>query len=128
MARGSRSQRTQAHLLEHPWALSLVSAVFVIAIVVLAADAGWDLQAEIGGSHRHAPLWFVLLLGLPLFGAGVVLGAVRQIRLLIPRSGAPAGAGADGAPSDDRRRLRRDGPGWLSRRDEAGDDDPPSAA
>ena len=128
MARGTRSHRTQAYLQEHPWALSLVSAVFVLAIVVLAADAGWDLRADIGGSRRHAPLWFVLLLGLPLFGAGVVMGVVQQVRLLIHRSAAPAAPGADGTPSDDLRRLRSEGPGWLSRRGEVGDDDPPSAA
>jgi hypothetical protein len=109
--------RTQALLREHPWALALVSGVFVLAIVVLAADVGWDPGAEIGGGRRHLPLWVVLLLGLPLFGAGVVLGLVRQVR------GPRRGSEVTDAPSDDLRRLRADGPGWLSRqRGSAGDD------
>ncbi|OOB89755.1 hypothetical protein [Rathayibacter sp. VKM Ac-2630] len=81
--RAPRSGRAPQYLQEHPWALALVSGLFVAAIAVLASDAGWDLTADIGGSGRHAPLWLVLLLGLPLFGAGVVLGVVEQVRLLI---------------------------------------------
>ena len=105
-----RSGRSQAYLQEHPWALALVSGLFVAGIVLLASDAGWDLTADIGGSGRHAPLWLVLLLGLPLFGAGVVLGVVEQVRLLI-RPPAPPRPAAD-----------PNGPGWLSRG--SGEDDP----
>ncbi|PPH29471.1 MULTISPECIES: hypothetical protein [unclassified Rathayibacter] len=111
MAKGFRTERAQALLLAQPWALSLVSAVFVAGMLWLAADAGWDLGAVVGGGRRHAPLWLVLLLGLPLFGAGVVLGAVRQVRLL-RRPAAPP------VPSPEAERLRREGPGWLSRRED----------
>ncbi|PPI23992.1 hypothetical protein C5D34_10640 [Rathayibacter sp. AY1B1] len=110
MAKGIRTQRTQALLLAQPWALSLVSAVFVAGMLWLAADAGWDLGAVVGGGRRHAPLWLVLLLGLPLFGAGVVLGAVRQVRLLRRPAEPPI-------PSPEAERLRREAAGWLSRRD-----------
>ncbi|QHC71539.1 hypothetical protein [Rathayibacter sp. VKM Ac-2801] len=109
MAKGIRTERAQALLLAHPWSLSLVSAVFVAGMLWLAADAGWDLGAIVGGGRRHAPLWLVLLLGLPLFGTGVVLGAVRQVRLLRRPSTAPP------TPSPEAERLRREGPGWLSR-------------
>lgn len=105
-----RSGRAQAYLQEHPWALALVSGLFVAGIVVLASDAGWDLTADIGGGRRHAPLWLVLLLGLPLFGAGVVLGIVKQIRVLIRR------------PVPTRPAADPNGPGWLSRG--SGEDDP----
>lgn len=106
-----RSGRAQASLQEHPWALALVSGLFVAGIVLLASDAGWDLTADVGGSRRHAPLWLVLLLGVPLFGAGVVLGVVQQIRLLIRPPAPPPPSAPD-----------PDGPGWLSRG--SGEDDP----
>ncbi len=48
----------------------------------IAASVDWDLGATIGGGSRHAPLWLLLLLGGPLFGAGVVVGIVRQVRVL----------------------------------------------
>jgi protein-tyrosine-phosphatase len=78
----SPPQESQAWLIRNPWAVSLGSAGFVLAMLWIAASVDWDLGATIGGGSRHAPLWLLLLLGGPLFGAGVVVGIVRQIRMM----------------------------------------------
>ena len=104
------TERAQAALLRRPWTLAVLSGVFVAMILVLAADAGWDPAAIVGGGRRHAPLWLVAGIGLPFFGTGIVVGVVKQIRLGRERRRTPP-------PSPDVERLRRDGPGWLSRRE-----------
>lgn len=80
MSRGKPAHE-QAFMLRHPWSVSLGSAAFVLAMLWCGASVGWDLTASIGSGHRHVPLWVLLLLGMPLFGAGVVVGIVRQVRL-----------------------------------------------
>ncbi|QHF22820.1 hypothetical protein GTU73_01570 [Rathayibacter sp. VKM Ac-2804] len=112
MARRRVSERAQALLLARPWTLAVLSGVFVAMIVVLGSDVGWDPTAVVGGGRRHAPLWLVAGIGLPFFGAGVVVGVVKQIGLVRRRRAAHR------APSPDAERLRRDGPGWLSRRED----------
>jgi len=97
----SPPQESQAWLLRNPWAVSLGSAGFVLAMLWIAASVDWDLGATIGGGSRHAPLWLLLLLGGPLFGAGVVVGIVRQVRVL---TGHTPGAPTD-LPQDGFRRL-----------------------
>ncbi|ROP49801.1 MULTISPECIES: hypothetical protein [unclassified Rathayibacter] len=111
MARRRVSERAQALLLRHPWTLAVLSGVFVAMIVVLAADVGWDPAAVVGGGRRHAPLWLVAGIGLPFFGIGVVVGVVKQVQL-VRRRRAPV------SPSPEVEQLRRDGPGWLSRRED----------
>ena len=92
---------TQAWLVRNPWAVSLGSAGFVLAMLWIAASVDWDLGASVGGGSRHAPLWLLLLLVAPLFGAGIIVGIVRQVRVL---TGHTPGAQVD-PPRDDFRRL-----------------------
>ncbi|QHC65497.1 hypothetical protein GSU68_02130 [Rathayibacter sp. VKM Ac-2759] len=108
MSRWTVSDRAQALLLARPWMLAALSGVFVAMIVALAADAGWDPTAVIGGGRRHAPLWLVAGIGLPFFGTGVVVGVVKQIGLVRRRRRPVPDASPD--------RTHQDGPGWLSRR------------
>jgi hypothetical protein len=112
MAKRRVSERAQALLLARPWTLAVLSGVFVAMIVVLAADAGWAPAAVVGGGRRHAPLWLVAGIGLPFFGTGVVVGVVKQVQLVQRRRRAPV------SPSPEVERLRREGPGWLSRRED----------
>ncbi|NQX17256.1 hypothetical protein [Rathayibacter sp. VKM Ac-2857] len=112
MARRRVSERAQAFLLSRPWTLAVLSAAFVAMIVVLGSDVDWDPTAVVGGGRRHAPLWLVAGVGLPFFGTGVVVGVVKQIGLARRRRAAPR------TPSPDAEQLRRDGPGWLSRRED----------
>ncbi|MCJ1688135.1 hypothetical protein [Rathayibacter sp. VKM Ac-2927] len=112
MAKRRMPARAQAMLLRHPWTLAVLSGVFVAMIVVLAADVGWAPAAIVGGGRRHAPLWLVAGIGLPFFGTGVVVGVVKQVQFMRRRRRAPV------SPSPEVERLRREGPGWLSRRED----------
>lgn len=120
VSRAALRLRVQAFLRDRPWALAVGSGLFVALLVLAGASVDWDPWAPVGRGLRHLPLWLLLVLGVPLFGAGVVVGVVRQVSLLRRRSSAVPEPG----PSPDVVRLRRDGPGWLSRReDEAGTGD-----
>jgi protein-tyrosine-phosphatase len=81
---------SQAWLIRHPWAVSVSSAGFLLLTVWAGTSVHWDLGAQIGGGSRHAPLWVLLLLSGPLFGAGLVVGIVRQVHVATGRvPGAP---------------------------------------
>jgi protein-tyrosine-phosphatase len=92
---------SQAWLIRHPWAVSVGSAGFLVLMVWAGNSVDWDLGATIGAGFRRAPLWLLLLLGAPLFGAGVVVGIVRQVRVL---TGHVPGAQVD-VPRDGFHRL-----------------------
>lgn len=68
----------QAFLLAQPWALVIVSAGIITLIVWAGSSVGWDPWAPVGYGVRHLPLWLLLLLGVPLFASGVVIGIVQQ--------------------------------------------------
>ena len=99
----------QEFMQTNPWALSVSSAVFLAMMVWCGGTVDWDLGASVGYGIRRAPLWLLLVLGAPLFGAGVIVGIVRQWRL------AHAPPAVVREPSPQAEQLRRDGPGWLSR-------------
>lgn len=73
------------------------SAGFLVLTVWAGNSVDWDLGASIGAGFRRAPLWLLLLLGAPMFGAGVVVGIVRQVRVMTGHTpGAPAELPRDG--------------------------------
>ncbi|WP_423919765.1 hypothetical protein ACPEEZ_12930 [Frigoribacterium sp. 2-23] len=115
------SRAVRGTLRRHPWVTSALSAVFLALIVWAGASHGWDLAAVVGAGFRRAPLWLLLVLGVPLFGAGVIVGIRQQMRLHVAKDLASA------PPSPEVERLRRDGPGWLTRRAAAVEKDDSSA-
>jgi hypothetical protein len=99
----------------HPWMAAVVSAGFLVIILWGGTSVGWDPWAPMGRGLKRLPLWLMVSVGVPFFATGVVVGVVLQWRLLRRKPQAPPG------PSLELEQLRRDGPGWLSRR--AGVDD-----
>jgi hypothetical protein len=98
-----------------PWMAAVVSAGFLVIILWGGTSVGWDPWAPMGRGLKRLPLWLMVAVGVPFFATGVVVGVVLQWRLLRRKPQAPPG------PSLELEQLRRDGPGWLSRR--AGVDD-----
>lgn len=68
-------------MLSHPYLMALIGLVFVAVIVSMGYDVGWDLSADVGSGWRHAPLWVMVFLGLPLSAAVAVAGVILQIHL-----------------------------------------------
>jgi hypothetical protein len=68
-------------MLSHPYLMALIGLVFVAVIVSMGHGVGWDLSADVGSGRRHAPLWVMVFLGLPLSAAVAVAGVIRQIHL-----------------------------------------------
>lgn len=69
-------------MLSHPYLMALIGLVFVATIVSTGFGVGWDLSADVGGGRRHAPLWVMVVVGLPLSAAVMVAGVVRQVHVI----------------------------------------------
>lgn len=102
----------------HPWVAAVVSAGFLVLIVWGGVSVGWDPWAPLGRGLKRWPLWLLVLVGVPFFTSGVIVGVVLQWRLLRQKFEVPS------EPSLELKQLRRDGPGWLSRPSDI--DDPSS--
>lgn len=93
----------------HPWVAAVCSAGFLVLIAWGGTSVGWDPWAPMGRGLKRLPPWLMVGLGVPFFAWGVIVGVFLQWRLLRQRSQDSPD------PSPELERLRRDGPGWLSR-------------
>jgi hypothetical protein len=109
MVRNGSPGRLESFFRAHPWVAAVVSAGFLVLIAWGGASVGWDPWVPVGRGLKRLPLWLMVVLGVPFFAWGVIVGVVLQRRLLSQKAQAPP------EPSPELEQLRRDGPGWLSR-------------